>query len=97
MTRKSIAGTLLGLVLLTGCGIPGSASSPCDSLPRASQADIARANQGEEVETDVQTGTKTVKEKVKDKRTGKTVTKNKTVPVYAECDLVQGQWELDED
>ncbi len=81
-----------GLVL-TGCAVPGTAASPCDSLPRASQADIARANQGEEVEQDVQTGTKV--EKKKDKRTGKV--KKVKVPVYAECDLVRGSWELDED
>ncbi len=94
MTRKKLAGVLLaGGLALAGCGIPGSASSPCDSLPRASQADIARANQGEDIETKIQVGTKV--EKKKDKRTGKV--KKVKVPAYAECDLVRGEWELDED
>ncbi len=36
-----------GLALLTACG---AADDPCAGLERASQAEIARANQGEEVE-----------------------------------------------
>lgn len=47
--RKTIISAVTALfaggMLLTGCG-----SSPCDDLERASQAEIAAANQGAEIE-----------------------------------------------
>jgi hypothetical protein len=94
LTAGALSLVLSGGVL-AGCSVGGTGlnADPCSQLPRASQADIARANQGEEIEQDVQVGTKV--EKKKDPKTGKI--KKKNVPVYEECDLVQGKWELDED